>query len=624
MAMNIYWGDPHGHSGYSECYWKDTDFPSIDPIEYYANAMKYGKLDFATLTDHDLNLSSEEWKAIVDATNESNVNGKFATILGYEWTSAKYGHQNIYFSGDSGKLIKCRHGDSGNGELPKMALWSPSQPADWMVPTTLWKYLEGKGGDIITVPHHVGVSQMPYDWNYHSTVFQPVTEITSLWGNFESPDTDIDHGISDVLPDRYVRDALNRGYRLGFIGGGDSHDGHPGERTFGNRRKKNFVEGQNVGSNPIGRSAADYISTDTANTRGLTAVIAPELSRDAIFGAIAEKRCYATTGARIIVDFTVNGRVMGSELLAGNSDIAHISIKVKGEGTLNRVELVKNNGVAARWAPKSSSFAAEITDRPGPGVTWYYLRVLQKDGHRAWSSPVWFERNGRSPSFTLKRNGLEVINSGEGIAFPHIASFYSSNPKTIMAQRNPGSRRRTGYNFTTEYLGADEFVVGIDVVAGEEEAAFSGDVEVSGASMMRIKAENLVTVKYGGDLYAMKGSRASWHFAAVSERKSVRLLIKAKKMSSLLYEAVPRIDGKPAPAVCVDGRQLEPREYMSGCFRVELLRFSDKLRLGARTLSSIKGHSKKSVPVPERTRYVIVRPADEETSPLKWPEERLF
>jgi hypothetical protein len=237
---------------------------------------------------------------------------------------------------------------------------------------------------------------------------------------------------------------------------------------------------------------------------------------------------------------------------------------------------------------------------------------------------VWFERNGRSPSFTLKGNGFEVINSGENIVFPHIASFYSSNPKTIMAQGNTGSRRRTGYNFSTEYLGADEFVVNIDVVAGEEEAAFSGDVDVSGASMMRIKAENLVTVKYGGDLYAMKGSRASWHFAAASERKSVRLLIRAKKMSSLLFEAVPRINGKPAPSVYVDGRRLQPREYGSGRFRVELLRFSDKRRLGTRTLSSIKGHSKKSVQVPERTKYALVRREDDETCPLKWPEERLF
>lgn len=624
MPMKIYWGDPHGHSGFSECYWRDTDFPSIDPLEYYANAMNYGKLDFATLTDHDLNLSNEEWKAIVDATNESNVNGKFVTILGYEWTSAKYGHQNIYFSGGSGQLIKCRHGAPDDGELPKMALWAASQPADWMVPTTLWKYLEGKAGEIITVPHHVGVSQMPYDWNYHSTAFQPVTEITSLWGNFESPDTDIDHGISDVLPDRYVRDALNRGYRLGFIGGGDSHDGHPGERTFGNRRKKNFVEGQNVGSNPIGRRAADYISTDTANTRGLTAVIAPELSREAIFGAIAERRCYATTGARIIVDFTVNGRVMGSELLVGNKDIADISIKVKGEGPLARVELVKNNGVAARWSPKSSSFAADIADKPGPGVTWYYIRVLQKDGHRAWSSPVWFERNGRTPSFTLRRDGLEVINNGENIAFPHFASFYSSNPKTIIGQRAPSSRRRTGYNFTTEYLGADEFMIRIDVVAGERETAFSGDIEISGASLMRIKAENLVTVKYGGDLYTMKGGRASWHFNARLERKSVHLLVRAKNKSSLHYEACPKSDGKPASSVYVDGTLLQPKDYRSGRFRVELIRFSDKLQLGARTLSSLKGHSRKSVPVPERTKYAIVRSADEETSPLKWPEERFF
>jgi hypothetical protein len=30
------------------------------------------------------------------------------------------------------------------------------------------------------------------------------------------------------LAGNFVRDALGRGYTLGFIGSGDSHDGHPG------------------------------------------------------------------------------------------------------------------------------------------------------------------------------------------------------------------------------------------------------------------------------------------------------------------------------------------------------------------------------------------------------------
>src|SRR5207247_269967 len=49
-------------------------------------------------------------------------------------------------------------------------------------------------------------------------------------------------------------------------------------------------------------------------TGGLTAVWAPELTREALFEALHARRTYATTTARILVDFRVNDAPMGSEI----------------------------------------------------------------------------------------------------------------------------------------------------------------------------------------------------------------------------------------------------------------------------------------------------------------------
>ena len=35
------------------------------------------------------------------------------------------------------------------------------------------------------------------------------------------------------------------------------------------------------------------------------------------------------------------------------------------------------------------AFSYEDRDEPSPG-DYYYLRVMQLDGHIAWTSPVWF------------------------------------------------------------------------------------------------------------------------------------------------------------------------------------------------------------------------------------------
>ena len=45
---------------------------------------------------------------------------------------------------------------------------------------------------------------------------------------------------------------------------------------------------------------------------GLVAALARELTRDAVFEALFERRTYATTGARILLDFTLNRHGMGS------------------------------------------------------------------------------------------------------------------------------------------------------------------------------------------------------------------------------------------------------------------------------------------------------------------------
>ena len=33
----------------------------------------------------------------------------------------------------------------------------------------------------------------------------------------------------------------------------------------------------------------------------------------------------------------------------------------------------------------------EYTDAPGTGTDFYYVRVIQKNGQRAWSSPIWVD-----------------------------------------------------------------------------------------------------------------------------------------------------------------------------------------------------------------------------------------
>ena len=114
------------------------------------------------------------------------------------------------------------------------------------------------------------------------------------------------------MPGFYLRDTLAREHRLGFVGGGESHDIHPGSPHFDGRCKVWPGAGEGP-ANPLERKPADHIGDNTANTRGLTAVYAPDNTRQAVFDALYNRRCYATTGARIALRFSIDEHVMGEE-----------------------------------------------------------------------------------------------------------------------------------------------------------------------------------------------------------------------------------------------------------------------------------------------------------------------
>jgi hypothetical protein len=158
-----------------------------------------------------------------------------------------------------------------------------------------------------------------------------------------------------------VRDALARGYRLGLVGSGDSHDGHPG----------------------LAQLAAD-------GSGGLAAIFAESATREAVLEALRARRVYATNGPRIVLEVTLDGAPMGASLPAGAAKA--LVVRVAAPAPLDAVELVTAEGVVAATPGEGKRSLAFEAESPAlaPG-SWLYLRVRQSDGGAAWSSPFFFE-----------------------------------------------------------------------------------------------------------------------------------------------------------------------------------------------------------------------------------------
>jgi hypothetical protein len=154
---------------------------------------------------------------------------------------------------------------------------------------------------------------------------------------------------------------------MGMMASSDNHVGMPGRSYFGDRQAHTPFKG------------------------GLCAVWAPELTRDALMGAIRRRSCYGTTGARILVRFDIDGHPMGSAFRPGR-DTARASVEVHGTDEVRSVEVVGPGGTA-RFVPcgRGENVVRGTVDLPVVRPGYYYLRVTQADGERAWTSPIYFD-----------------------------------------------------------------------------------------------------------------------------------------------------------------------------------------------------------------------------------------
>ena len=120
----------------------------------------------------------------------------------------------------------------------------------------------------------------------------------------------------------------------------------------------------------------------------LMAVLADDLDREGVFQGIYHRRTYATTGERIVLRFEVADEPLGSEIRAGEN----ISLKVSAAGTagLKTVRVVKSGEIIYSVDPPGEQTDFEFVDRDANGESaYYYVDLVQDDGEKAISSPVW-------------------------------------------------------------------------------------------------------------------------------------------------------------------------------------------------------------------------------------------
>lgn len=388
-ARGPFWGDLHGHSKLS------SDGMGADPYGY---ARDVAGLDFAAVTDHAEDLGADGYEQLLRWARAAHRPGRFITVLADErnpdgWT----GHHNVYFR-DEATFARCR---LRPGCFPRN---SPEESQESM------RALLANTKGCLVVPHHTGMSwrTLPKPGSIGDAVdldavrddrgLRPVMEIYSHHGQSEcyAPGHILAYEFNRMrnpesrsntsVPGPYYAQAYwLAGRRLGVIGSSDEHSGQPGRRHG-----------------------------------GLAAIFATSLTRGGLFDALHARHCYATTGERILLEFSVDGVQMGQQERRPTDQKLSIRLKVWATAGLIRVDILRcrfgtdhefrlihsespraatgtgvNDPRSAGLQTMVLDHAVELDDAdPRPGPAAYYARVVQEPVDwpgMAWSSPVWID-----------------------------------------------------------------------------------------------------------------------------------------------------------------------------------------------------------------------------------------
>lgn len=401
---SVYWGDPHSHSYYSGDTVLNAMHPDnpehATPADIFQEARELG-FDFSVVTDHaeaavpsripdDAPNVWESQRRMTLAANDEidDGDGVFFAYMGYEHTNPypctdqtpdddevqcpsecangqqsceAYGHKSVTFSAiNEAPNVRVSFLDPAVWTTPERqcsgfradlycgfdtySVYGPDDRALWSwLRYHGYGYAGPQGLSVLTTIHTPGNQGQHTDWDVIDRDFVRQVEIFSVWGNSEGPapencinQNDLDVAVPLVQqandPAQLVRPQIYQrwvidgrsDYALGFVGGSDDHTGRPGGHGNGDG--------------------------------GVTGIVAPVLTRDGLFDAMARRHTQAATYYRSTGPLPVLFALQSAaqHLMAGDMGVAPrggvVSLRIWAHPDVEEVQVVVD-GCTTRTYP---------------------------------------------------------------------------------------------------------------------------------------------------------------------------------------------------------------------------------------------------------------------------------
>jgi len=354
QTYNFYFGNIHAHSDFSDGNKDKATSHVSTPAGCYAFAKNSQHFDFLGISEHNHftatnnpGMQLENYKNGLEQADAENDDGHFVCMYGMEFGVITNGGHVLIYGVDSLIGWEANNFDIFNDKFDYKSLW---------------KLLAVRPNSFATLAH-------PKDDDFKNllhTTFDKNADAAICGVTIRTgPAFSTKKNYSEKPPGSfytYYKAMLAKGYKLGPT---IDHDTH------------NTV---------FGRSH-----------RSRTVILARELSRDSIMDGYRMMRFYASEDWNVKVDFTINGFPMGTVISSPVTSI-DINVTVNDDDAADKVKSIKvvtgrpgsnQTGTVLSGASVTDTNTLHVTKNVTSARAYYFVEVIQKDGDKIYTSPIW-------------------------------------------------------------------------------------------------------------------------------------------------------------------------------------------------------------------------------------------
>ena len=318
----------------------------------FSYAQQIAGLDIVGYTANDFNITKERWDATLEVIRKVNTDGKFVVFPGTEWcgNSAVGGDHNVVFLDDPTGSSDPEFPFDRFGNVARSFEWNEDGPAEltpgaWPLDEVYATYAHAPEKHLL-IPH-VGGRRCNLAW--HHPKLERLLEIGSAWGLFEW----------------LLRDAVQRGWKLGVCANSDEHRGRcgggvPGTAVFGTKG-------------------------------GLTGVLCDNLHWKDVASTLRARRTFATTGERLVGLLSArDGAVLqGDDITVGQGENPTFKYAFYGQAGFSTIQAWDASGIIYQRDLQREASLKAPTDTPTKlRIEWGGARVYDRYKEAIWHGSI--------------------------------------------------------------------------------------------------------------------------------------------------------------------------------------------------------------------------------------------